>query len=54
MPQATRVKIKRMLGISSSVTTYDDAIDDLLTVADQIVLDDLGLKSFGVTTYNED
>ena len=53
MPQATRDKIKRMLGINSSVTTYDDTIDDLLDVADQIVLDDLGLLTFGITTYNE-
>jgi hypothetical protein len=53
MAQSTRTKIKNMLGISSSVTTYDDAIDDLLIVSDQIILDDLGLLSFGVTTYVE-
>ena len=54
MPQATRDKIKRMLGINSSVTTYDATIDDLIDVADKIVLDDLGLSTFGITTYNED
>ena len=53
MAQATRDKIKRMLGIQSVVTTYDETIDDLLEVADQIVLDDLGVSSFGVTTYSE-
>lgn len=53
MAQATRVKVKRMLGIQNLVTTHDDAIDDIIGVADQIVLDDLGLITFGVTTYSE-
>lgn len=54
MGLATRNNIKRMLGINSTVTSHDATIDDLLGVADQIVLDDLGLTTFGVTTYNED
>ena len=42
-----------MLGINSVITTYDDAIDDLLEVADDIILDDLGITTIGVTTYSE-
>ena len=53
MALATRTKIKRMLGINSVVTTYDDAIDDLLLVADDIIMSDLGVNTLGVTNYSE-
>lgn len=53
MTQATRDMIKSMLGIQSVVTTHDVVIDGLIDVADQIVLDDLGLSSFGITNYYE-
>ena len=50
---ATSTAIKRMLGIPSSVSTHDDAISDLLDVANQIVLDELDLTA-GVTTVYHD
>ena len=50
---ATSTAIKRMLGIPSSVSTHDDAIADLLDVANQIVLDELNLTA-GVTTIYHD
>ena len=50
---ATSAAIKRMLGIPSSVSTHDDAISDLLGVANQIVLDELNLTA-GVTTIYHD
>lgn len=50
---ATSTAIKRMLGIPSSVSTHDDAISDLLDVANQMVLDELNLTA-GVTTVYHD
>jgi len=50
---ATSTAMKRMLGIPSSVSTHDDAISDLLDVANQIVLDELNLTS-GVTALYHD
>ena len=50
---ATSVAIKRMLGIPSSVSTHDDAISDLLGVANQIVLDELNLTAGTTTVYHD-
>lgn len=53
MALATRTAIKNMLGVPSVMTKHDDVIDMLIDVSDQIVLDDLRLSSFDVTTYSE-
>ena len=45
MALASRDKIRKMLKIAAGVTYYDATIDDLLLVADQIVLDEIGLDS---------
>jgi len=53
MALATRIKVKRMLGVPSGITRYDETIDDLLTVSDQIVLDETGFSTLTVTQYSE-
>ena len=53
MSFASSVKIKRMLGIPSTVTYQDDAISDAVTVADAIVLDEIGLDAASSTSYTE-
>jgi len=54
---ADRDQIKRMLGIADNTCTgttrFDGAIDDLLPVIDQMVLDELGLSAGLTTTYSE-
>lgn len=50
-------RVKRMLGIpgvaGAGVTTHDLLISTLVTVVDQMVLDELDLTSADVTTYSE-
>ena len=53
MALANKDRIKRMLVMPAGVTYLDTAIDDLLTVADQMVLDELGLTETAVTSYSE-
>ena len=53
MALANKDRIKRMLVIPAGITYLDTAIDDILTVADQMVLDELGLTDTGVTAYTE-
>ena len=53
MSFADSTKIKRMLGIPSTVTYQDDAISDAVTVADAIVLDEIGLDAVSSTSYTE-
>lgn len=53
MALASRDKIRKMLKIAAGVTYYDATIDDLLLVADQIVLDEIGLDSESSTAYSE-
>ena len=53
MALATRINVKRMLGVPTGITRYDDTIDDLLLVADQIVLDELGFSQLSETYYSE-
>ena len=48
-----RSTVKGILGIPDSVTTYDSAIDVLLDVADQMVLDEIDLEAAVSTTYSE-
>ena len=53
MALANKERIKRMLVIPAGITYLDSAIDDILLVADQMVLDELGLTDTDVTTYSE-
>lgn len=53
MAFSTRVNIKRMLGIPDAITKHDNTIDDLLSVVDQIIMDEIGLTVSSVTTYSE-
>ncbi len=46
----TRVKVKRALGVPSSVTTHDDYIDDLIEVADQQIVAFCGMAAVTQTT----
>ena len=46
-------RIKRMMGIPSVVTRNDAAIEDLQGAVEQMVLDELGLTSSGLTSYSE-
>ena len=46
-------KIKRMMGIPTGVTQNDQAFEDLQAAVEQIVLDEIGLTTSGVTTYSE-
>lgn len=50
---ASSTSMKRMLGIPSSITQHDDAIDDILDVVDQMVLDEIGLDAATSTSYTE-
>ena len=50
---STRARAKGMLGIPAGITMHDEVIDTYLDVADQVVLDELGLTSAAVTTYSE-
>lgn len=50
---ASKTTIKAMLGIPTGVTTYDSAIELTLDPIDQIILDEIGLSTSGLTTYNE-
>jgi hypothetical protein len=45
--------VKKMLGIPSSITRYDDAITETLGVTQQILLDELNLTNFISTSYSE-
>ena len=49
--------VKAMLGISggscSGTTRYDDAINVILPAVDEIIKDELGLKTAGVTLYTD-
>ena len=45
--------VKNMLGIPSSITRYDDAITETLSVTQQILLDELNITDFINTTYYE-
>lgn len=53
MALADKDRIKRMLVIPAGITYLDTAIDDILAVADQIVMDELGLTDTAVTSYSE-
>ncbi len=50
-------RVKRMLGIpgvaGTGITTHDLLISTLVTVVDQLILDELDLTSADVTTYSE-
>ena len=50
-------RVKRMLGIpgvaGTGITQHDLLISTLVTVVDQLILDELDLKSADVTTYSE-
>ena len=46
-------KLKRMLGIPAGVTRFDDTLVDLQDPVDQIMIDELGLSTVGVTTYTD-
>ena len=48
-----RTTIKSLLGISSDITQYDTAIDIVAQMTDDIILDEIGLTSATVQTYNE-
>ena len=49
----TRSNIKVLTGIPTGVTMYDAAIDIVVEMVDDIILNEIGLTSASVTTYNE-
>ena len=53
MSFANSTKIKRMLGIPSTITYQDDAIADVVTVVDAMVLEEIGLDAVTSTSYTE-
>ena len=46
-------RLKRMLGITTAITRFDDTLTDLQDAVDQIVLDEIGLTTSGLTTYTD-
>ena len=51
---ATLNNVKAMLGVSCTGTTrYDDAINLILGAVDEIILDELGLTTAGLTLYHD-
>ena len=50
------LRVRSLLGLASGVTVYDELLETLVDVADQIIFDEIDLplsSGAGVTTYSE-